>query len=158
MTVLSCVIRLSPFNLCNRVLQNAVGCSLCARPPVGVSTLTVSTASEGSKTIRRTSVGLGSRPPHIIIAAVRVWVDDDKLVDASLSSEVTQDLKVVKIRKGTYRRTVGVPPGTHRIRVELKSGDDIRAKESTAVFKAGVARRLEANTNRVTGGLSLDWD
>jgi serine/threonine protein kinase len=95
---------------------------------------------------------------HYKSGTVRVWVDDDKLVDASLTSEVTQDLKVVKIRKGTYKRTLSVPPGTHRIRVELKSGDDIRAKESTAVFKAGVARRLDANTNRVTGGLSLDWE
>jgi serine/threonine-protein kinase len=95
---------------------------------------------------------------HYKSGTVRLWVDDDKVVDASLSSEVTQDLKVVKIRKGTFQRTLNVPPGTHRIRVELKSGEDIRAKESTAVFKPGAARRLEANTNRITGGLSLDWE
>jgi hypothetical protein len=95
---------------------------------------------------------------HYKSGSVRVWVDDDKLVDESLTGKVTQDLKVVKIRKGRFQRTLSVPPGTHRIRVELKSGDDIRAKESTAVFRAGVARRLEANTNRITGGLSLDWE
>jgi hypothetical protein len=39
------------------------------------------------------------------------------------------------------------------------SGDgDIRAKTTTAVFKSGSTRKLQATTNRVTGALSLDWE
>jgi eukaryotic-like serine/threonine-protein kinase len=94
---------------------------------------------------------------HYKSGTVRVFVDEDRVIDESLTSRVTQDLKVLKIRKGRFQRVISVPAGTHRIRVELRSGGDGRVKESTAIFKSGKTRRLRANTNRVTGGLSLDW-
>jgi serine/threonine protein kinase len=95
---------------------------------------------------------------HSKSGSVHVWIDGESVLDEKLSSHITQDLKVVKLRTGKLQRSIPVPPGTHRVRVEVRTGDDIRVKESTATFKAGGVRRLEANTNRVTGGLSLDWE
>jgi eukaryotic-like serine/threonine-protein kinase len=94
---------------------------------------------------------------HLRSGTLRVWLDDDKMIEAALTSRVTQDLKLVKLRTGKIQRLIGVTPGTHRIRVEVRSGEDIKVKETTAIFKAGVTRRLQASVNRVTGGLSLDW-
>jgi eukaryotic-like serine/threonine-protein kinase len=94
---------------------------------------------------------------HLKSGTLRVWLDDDKVIEAALAGRVTQDLKLVKLRTGKVQRLIGVTPGTHRIRVEVRSGEDIKVKETTAIFRAGVTRRLEASVSRVTGGLSLDW-
>ena len=92
---------------------------------------------------------------HVKSGTVRLWLDGAMLVDERLSGRVTQDLKVVKLRTAKLQKKLSVPAGTHQIRVEMRSGQDSRAKETTAIFRAGGTRRLEAGTNRITGGLSI---
>jgi len=73
---------------------------------------------------------------------LKVWVDDELVVEEPLESRVTEDLFVVKLRAGRERKTVDVTPGQHEVRLEV-SGDDFSASRSiSGVFESGATRRL----------------
>ncbi len=109
--------------------------------------------------------GLG-RPASLEIAVehslrkgtLRLWLDDDLVVEEAIVGRVQKKILVYKARRGILEKTVPVPPGEHRIRVRIDAGDDVMEAETTATFEGGVARRLEVDA----GGLlkkriNLEW-
>jgi hypothetical protein len=94
---------------------------------------------------------------HIERGRLRIWIDEALVLEQPISSKVKQDLKLLKIRSGRVEVTVSAAPGKRHIRVEVRSGDDFRVKETTGTFKAGQTLKLEAKQPRVGGGLALEW-
>jgi hypothetical protein len=89
---------------------------------------------------------------------LRVLVDKKPVLQHRLTSRVTRDLLLFKLRSGVVRDTLPVAPGRRRIRVEVKTEDEVRTKETVASFRAGVTRRLAVKIGRLRGNLSLAWE
>jgi serine/threonine protein kinase len=89
---------------------------------------------------------------------LRVLVDKKPVLQQRLTSRVTRDLLLFKLRSGVVQDTLPVSPGKRRIRVEVKTEDDVRTKETVASFRPGVMRRLEIKIGRLRGNLSLAWE
>jgi hypothetical protein len=87
---------------------------------------------------------------HPLRAGVlKVYVDDDLVLEEELESYVTEDLLVMKVRKGRLTKTLGVPTGEHALRLEIE-GDGFRGSRTVeGRFEAGETRRLEVRV----GGL-----
>jgi hypothetical protein len=84
---------------------------------------------------------------------LKVWVDDQLVVEEPLESRVTEDLFVVKLRAGRERKTVEVTPGQHEVRLEV-SGDGFSASRSiSGAFDSGATHRLGV---RVSGLLKKE--
>jgi len=88
---------------------------------------------------------------------LRVLVDRKAVLQQRLTSHVTKDLLLFKLRSGVVRDTLRVAPGRRRIRVEVKTEDETRAKETIATFRDGATRRLAVKIGRLRGNLSLAW-
>ncbi len=88
---------------------------------------------------------------------LRVLVDRKVVLSQRLTSRVTKDLLLFKLRSGVVRDTLHVAPGKRRIRVEVRTPDDVRTKETVATFRAGHTRRLEVTIGRLRGNLTLEW-
>jgi serine/threonine protein kinase len=88
---------------------------------------------------------------------LRILVDRKPVLAQRLTSRVTKDLLLFKLRSGMARSTLHVAPGQHRIRVEVRTPDDVRTKETVAAFRAGRTRHLDVKIGRLRGNLSLAW-
>ena len=89
---------------------------------------------------------------------LKVWVDDELVIEEALESRVTEDLFVVKLRAGRELKTVDVTPGQHEVRLEV-SGDDFSVSRAiSGAFDSGATRHLGV---RVSGllrkELSVWW-
>jgi hypothetical protein len=60
-------------------------------------------------------------------ATLKVWVDDDLVVEQQVAGRVIRDLLALKLRRGTYRTTVDVPPGERVVRIEVDDDDGFRS-------------------------------
>ena len=91
--------------------------------------------------------------------ALRVWIDEELRIDEPLTSRVTEDLVVVKLRKGRTEAGVDVPPGLHVVRVEV-SGEGFRAARTIeGDFVRGEARTLAAEAGGLLKKeLRLSWN
>ena len=75
---------------------------------------------------------------------LKVFVDDDLVLEEALESWVKEDLIVVKVRKGRLTKTFDVPAGDRVLRLEV-DGEGYRGSRTIeARFEAGEVRRLEA--------------
>jgi hypothetical protein len=73
---------------------------------------------------------------------LRVYVDDDLALEEPLESYVSEDLVLLKLRKGRERATLKVRPGEREVRVQL-SGDGWSAtRRISGSFESGHTRRL----------------
>ncbi|HXB57249.1 MAG TPA: serine/threonine-protein kinase [Vicinamibacteria bacterium] len=88
---------------------------------------------------------------------LRVWVDDELVVDQKLSSRVHKEALVFKVRRGNLMELLDVSPGNHEVRVQVKWEDNDKTERISGVFKAGVTKRLEASLGWLRKNLSLDW-
>jgi serine/threonine protein kinase len=88
---------------------------------------------------------------------LRVWVDDELVVDQKLTSRVKTEALVFRLRRGTVQGLLDVSPGTHEVRVQVKWEDNEKSEKISGVFKPGVTKRLEASIGRLRKNLSLDW-
>jgi methionine-rich copper-binding protein CopC len=85
---------------------------------------------------------------------LRVWVDEDLLLNTRLESRETKKLIAFKSRKGTVTEVLDVKPGAHSIRVQVTSEDGARTQTISGTLRSGATRRLEI---RLKKNLSLDW-
>jgi hypothetical protein len=84
---------------------------------------------------------------------LKVWVDDELVVEEPLESWVKEDLFVVKVRSGHERKNVDVRPGEHEIRVQV-TGDGFSASRILrGQFDGGETRRLRARQASLAGVL-----
>ena len=75
---------------------------------------------------------------------LKVFVDDDLVLEEALESWVKEDLVVVKVRKGRLNKTFNVRAGDRVLRLEV-DGEGYRGSRTIeGRFEAGEERRLEA--------------
>jgi hypothetical protein len=88
---------------------------------------------------------------------VRLWVDDDLVLEEELDGRVTRKILSFRVRKGTVEELLEVPPGRRQVKVQVRWDDNIKSEAIAGTFKAGATRRLEIRVSRLLGGLSLRW-
>jgi len=90
---------------------------------------------------------------------LRVWVDDELVLDEPLDSQKTKKVVVFKGRKGSLAQVLEVLPGDHEIRVEVAWDDNVKTKRISGNFDADTTRRLSAKVGGLLKkGLSLKWE
>jgi len=88
---------------------------------------------------------------------IRILVDRKPVLAQKLTSRVTKDLLLFKLRSGVVRDTLSIAPGQRRVRVEVRTPDEVRTKETVVSFRPGRTRHLEVKIGRLRGNLSLAW-
>jgi hypothetical protein len=85
---------------------------------------------------------------------LRVWVDDELVVEAPLNARVTKKvLLVYKKREGNVEEAIRVKPGEHFVKVEVESEGERWSQRVLARFESGKVRRL---AGRLAGGFLED--
>ncbi len=87
---------------------------------------------------------------------LRVWLDDQPVIEQEVDSRVTRDIGAVKLRKGRLERTFDVDPGVHEVRLQFSWEDNVKSERASLDFKGGTTR-LEARIGRLRKNLSLEW-
>jgi hypothetical protein len=141
--------------------------------PEATARLGSSTASpEAGGTVERaldrvTSLLVGPKPARLVIdlehtlksGTLRVWVDEESVLQEGLDSRVTKRFAGIDLRKGRRQDSLEVSPGRHEIRVQVAWDDNVKTQSIWATFKPGTERRLEARLRGVGGlrDLALHW-
>ncbi|MGE0454433.1 MAG: serine/threonine-protein kinase [Vicinamibacteria bacterium] len=110
----------------------------------------------------------GEGPARLIVdfehslksGTLRVWVDDDRVVEETIGGRVTRDIAGLKFRKGRLSDTLEVIPGRRLVRVQVAWDDNVKSESLYATFKPGETSRLRARLGSLGGlkkDLSLDW-
>ena len=73
---------------------------------------------------------------------LRVYVDDDLALEEPLESHVSEDLVLLKLRKGRERALIQVKPGVREVRVEVTGGGFDGTRRLRGAFESGETRRL----------------
>lgn len=96
---------------------------------------------------------------------LRVWVDDDLVVEERLDSRVTRTIGQIRFRKGTVEETLALDPGQHEIKVQVSWDDNVKVERISGNFSPGDTRRLAVKLAGVGGlgigvrrKLSLAWE
>ena len=87
---------------------------------------------------------------------LRVWVDEQLLLDEGLAGRVARKL-IVKVRQGALQQELDLAPGRHDIRVQVLWDDNEKTQQIWGTFKEGETRRLEVRLGRLRKNLSVDW-
>jgi serine/threonine protein kinase len=108
----------------------------------------------------------GEEPGHLEIdfehplrsGTLRVYVDDEPVLEEALSGKVTKKILSFRMRKGSTNQTLDVSPGEHVIRIEVDSPGYDASRRIRGVFKSGETRRLEATVDGlIKKDLNLVW-
>ena len=94
---------------------------------------------------------------HLKSGTLRVWVDDEPVLDQAFGARVTRKILSLRIRKGSVEEVVDVAPGRREVKVQVQWDDNTRTEATAATFKPGVTRTLEIRILRVLNVLTLDW-
>jgi serine/threonine-protein kinase len=105
-------------------------------------------------------------PGHLEIAfehplrsgTLRVFVDDEPVLEEALSGKVTKKILNFRLRKGSTNQVLDVAPGEHVIRIDVDSSGYDASRRIRGVFKSGETRRLEATVDGlIKKDLTLVW-
>jgi serine/threonine-protein kinase len=108
----------------------------------------------------------GGEPGHLEIAfehplrsgTLRVFVDDEPVLEEALSGKVTKKILNFRLRKGSTNQVLDVAPGEHVIRIDVDSSGYDASRRIRGVFKSGETRRLEATVDGlIKKDLTLVW-
>jgi serine/threonine-protein kinase len=91
---------------------------------------------------------------------LRVWVDDELVVEQDFDGRVTQDIAGLKLRKGRLSEAFAVEPGRREVKVEVAWDDNLKRKTAYANMRPGSRYRLKIKLGSLGGlrkDLSLDW-
>ena len=94
---------------------------------------------------------------HLRSGTLRVWVDDEAVLDQGFGARVTKKILSLRIRKGSVDEVLDVAPGRHDVKVQVQWDGNTRTEATAATFKPGVTRTLEVRILRVLNVLTLDW-
>jgi serine/threonine-protein kinase len=89
---------------------------------------------------------------------VRVWIDDKLVLAQSLTSRVTHDLLLFKLRSGAVEKVLPVRPGRRRVRVAVRAGSKAGSAEIAGTHKTGTTHRLRASVEDGGEGVKLAWE
>jgi serine/threonine-protein kinase len=73
---------------------------------------------------------------------LRVYVDEDLVLEEPLESYVSEDLVLLKLRKGRERATIKVKPGEREVRVQVSGDGWSGSRRLTGGFESGRTKRL----------------
>jgi Protein kinase domain len=141
-----------------------------AAPPTTVAPIASPTPTPESllkKAIQRVTSGLGE-PARLTIdfehsmksGTLKVWVDDDQVMDERIDGRVSKDIGGFKLRKGRKTDTLDLSPGRHLVRVDVEWEGNAKTQTITGNFEAGKMMVLEARLGSLGGlrrNLSLEW-
>ena len=86
---------------------------------------------------------------------MKVWIDDQSVLEEPIESRVKKKLLVFKSRQGKEVASLEVPAGTHSVRVQVEGDGLTLNRRLRTFFRGGETRRLQA---RVDGRqLVLEW-
>ncbi len=90
---------------------------------------------------------------------LRVWVDDEPVVEEKIGGRVTRDIAGIKFHKGRHSDTLEVAPGRREVRVQVAWEDSVKTESSYANFESGGTFRLKAKLTTIAlrKSLSLEW-
>ncbi len=88
---------------------------------------------------------------------LRVWVDGERVIEQKLTGTVRKKGLVFKLAQGSFRDTLQVSPGVHKIRFQVAWDENVKTEEITGTFRSGQTLRLEADLGRIRRGLNLEW-
>jgi len=89
---------------------------------------------------------------------LRVFVDDEPVVEEAFTGKVTKKILNFRLRKGSSRQSLDVTPGEHVIRVEVNGAGFDGSRRIRGVFQSGETRRLAATVDGlIKKDLSLIW-
>ena len=89
---------------------------------------------------------------------LRVYVDDDRVLEEAISGRVTRKVLTFRMHKGSASRSIDVPPGEHVIRVQVEGSGYEGSRRIRGSFKSGETRRLEATVDGlIKKDFSLIW-
>ena len=94
---------------------------------------------------------------HLRSGNLRVWVDDEPVLDQGFGARVTKKILSLRIRKGSVDEVLAVAPGRHEVKVQVQWDGNTRTETTAATFKPGATRTLEVRILRVLNVLTLDW-
>ena len=89
---------------------------------------------------------------------LRVFVDDEPVLEEALSGRVTKKILNLRLRKGSMEKVLDIAPGEHVIRVEVDGSGYDGARRIRGVFKSGETRHLDATVDGlIKKDLTLVW-
>jgi len=94
---------------------------------------------------------------HLRSGNLRVWVDDEEVLDQGFGGRVTKKILSLRIRKGSVDEVVKVKPGRHEVKVELQWDGNTRTDAIAGTFRPGATRTLEIRILRVVNVMTLGW-
>ncbi len=94
---------------------------------------------------------------HLRSGNLRVWIDDQEVLDQGFGGKVTKKILSLRIRKGSVDEVVRVKPGRHEVKVEVRWDDNTRTDSIFATFRPGATRTLEIRILRVVNVMTLGW-
>jgi hypothetical protein len=86
---------------------------------------------------------------------MKVWIDDQSVLDEPLESRVKKKLFVFKSRRGSESATLDVPAGLHGVRVQVEGDGVTLTRRLKTFFRGGETKRLQARVNGKQ--LVLEW-
>jgi serine/threonine-protein kinase len=94
---------------------------------------------------------------HLRSGNLRVWIDDEEVLDQGFGGKVTKKIFSIRIRKGSVDELLQVAPGRHEVRVQVQWDGNTRTDTTWANFKPGATRTLEIRILRVVNVMTLGW-
>jgi hypothetical protein len=89
---------------------------------------------------------------------LKVWLDDELVLEEPLGSRVTSKVLSFRFRKGRTEKDLDVPPGEHVVRLEVSGDGFYDARRIRGSFESGATRRLTARVGGlIKKELSLVW-
>src|SRR5262249_45479545 len=73
---------------------------------------------------------------------LKLWIDDEQVIDEPLESRVTQKILSYRIHKGTLSQSLEVGPGEHVVRVQVEGDGFSASRRIRGAFASGEKRRL----------------
>ncbi len=98
---------------------------------------------------------------HPLRAGVlRVWVDDDQVIERKFTGQVTKGFAGIKLRKGRVSEALEVKPGRREVKVQVGWDDKSQVDSVTINLKPGETYHVDATLGSLGGirkDLSLRW-
>jgi serine/threonine protein kinase len=89
---------------------------------------------------------------------LKLWVDEDAVLEEDLSSRIIRKIGPVRVRKGVFKKVLDLSPGEHTIKVQVQGDDFSGSSHIKGSFESGGTRRLDVSRGGLLKkDLSLDW-
>jgi hypothetical protein len=90
--------------------------------------------------------------------SIKVWVDEELVLDKALESYVSQKILNYRVFKGSLSQDVPVAPGEHSVRVQIQGDGFSDARRIRRTFVGGERQRLRVEVGGlIKKELSLAW-